>query len=76
MVIVCESDPLLIFILPTRDLPELFLSIPSKPVEGYAKYAGNGVYVMIQRALAPAEVSEDELKEIRNDFFDIYKEFI
>ena len=47
---------------------------PSKPVEGYAKFAGNGVYVMIQRALAPAQVSEEKLKEIRDDFFEIYKE--
>lgn len=47
---------------------------PKKPAEEYAKYAGNGIYVMIQRALYPNEVSEEELKEIRNDFFDIYKD--
>lgn len=47
---------------------------PQKPAEEYTKYAGNGVYVMIQRALAPNVVSDEELKEIRNDFFDIYKD--
>ena len=47
---------------------------PSKPAEDYMKFAGNGIYVMIQRALAPAEVSEEKLKEIRNDFFEIYKD--
>jgi len=45
---------------------------PAKPPENYTKYAGNGIYVMIQRALAPAEVSDEKLKEIRNDFFEIY----
>ena len=47
---------------------------PAKPAEDYMKFAGNGIYVMIQRALAPAEVSEEKLKEIRNDFFEIYKD--
>ena len=47
---------------------------PAKPPENYTKYAGNGIYVMIQRALAPAEVSDEKLKEIRNDFFEIYKD--
>lgn len=47
---------------------------PPKPAEDYMKFAGNGIYVMIQRALAPARVSEAKLKEIRNDFFEIYKD--
>lgn len=47
---------------------------PEKPAENYTQYAGNGIYVMIQRALAPNEVSDEELKEIRNDFFEIYKD--
>ena len=47
---------------------------PAKPHENYTKYAGNGIYVMIQRALSPAEVSDEKLKEIRNDFFEIYKD--
>lgn len=47
---------------------------PKKPAQDYTKFAGNGIYVMIQRALAPAEVSEAELKDIRNDFFEIYKD--
>ncbi len=46
---------------------------PAKPTENYAYYAGNGIYVMIQRALEPATVSDEELKEIRNDFFDYYE---
>ncbi len=46
----------------------------AKPPENYTKYAGNGIYVMIQRALEPNKVSDEELKEIRDDFFEIYKE--
>ena len=47
---------------------------PAKPAEDYTKFAGNGIYVMIQRALAPNEVSDQKLKEIRDDFFEIYKD--
>ena len=46
---------------------------PERPAENYGKYAGNGIYVMIERALYPAKVSEEELKEIRNDFFGYYE---
>ncbi len=46
---------------------------PAKPTENYAYYAGNGIYVMIQRALEPNVVSEEELKQIRNDFFEFYE---
>lgn len=44
-----------------------------KPIENYADYQGNGVYVMIERALAPKVVSKEELTTLRNDFFDYYK---
>ena len=45
----------------------------TKPVENYADYQGNGVYVMIERALAPVKVTSEELTVLRNDFFDYYK---
>lgn len=45
-----------------------------KPIENYADYQGNGVYVMIERALSPVTVSSEELSNLRNDFFDYYKD--
>ena len=45
----------------------------TKPIENYADYQGNGVYVMIERALAPIKVTSEELTVLRNDFFDYYK---
>ena len=44
-----------------------------KPIENYTDYQGNGVYVMIERALAPVTVNKQELAVLRNDFFDYYK---
>ncbi len=46
---------------------------PERPVENFNMYAGDGIYMMIKRALAPKEVSEEELIEIRNDFFAFYE---
>lgn len=45
-----------------------------KPLENYRYYVGNGVYKLIERAIAPNTVSADELKTIRDDFFDYYCE--
>lgn len=47
---------------------------PAKPKENYGYYAGNGIYVMIERALLPAVVDQKTLKEIRNTFFEYYKD--
>ncbi len=47
---------------------------PEKPIENYAYYAGNGIYVMIERALEPNKVDPDTLKQIRDIFFDYYKD--
>lgn len=47
---------------------------PAKPTENYAYYAGNGIYVMIERALEPNKVDKDTLKKIRDVFFDYYKD--
>ena len=44
-----------------------------RPVKDYAYFAGSGIYVMIERALAPDKVSDEELREIRNDFFAYYE---
>ena len=44
-----------------------------RPIKDYGYFAGSGVYVMIERALAPNMVSDEELHEIRNDFFAYYQ---
>lgn len=44
----------------------------TRPTEAYGKFAGNGVYVMIERALKPVTVSDSVLHELRDDFFDYY----
>ncbi len=41
----------------------------TRPTEAYGKFAGNGVYVMIERALKPVTVSDSVLHELRDDFF-------
>lgn len=43
-----------------------------KPRENYCRYAGDGVYKMIERALEPNVVDKDTLKKIRDDFFAHY----
>lgn len=47
---------------------------PEKPIKNYAYYAGNGIYVMIERALEPNKVDAETLKQIRDVFFDYYKD--
>lgn len=47
---------------------------PAKPTENYAYYAGNGIYVMIERALEPNKVDDKTLKDIRDTFFQYYKD--
>ncbi len=47
---------------------------PEREVKEYERFAGNGIYVMIQRALSPNVVSDEKLKVIRDDFFKLYED--
>ena len=46
----------------------------TKPRENYGRYAGDGIYKMIERALEPEKVDTKTLKKLRDDFFEYYKD--